>query len=186
MTASMDMNAPLPAFTEFYTFPFTGDFRVKSLEPALLTAEPPREGDPGGAPCRPCVRPDDDYLWVDRNWRLATWHEPVGFPFVGVLEPRAHLDLDDLDDDMAADMGRVLALVNQAVSSLPSVGRVHMGRFGDGRAHLHWIFLGRPRGQQQTMGNFSLMWYLILPPIGQESWEAGRRAVADYLRARRS
>lgn len=171
-----------PRFTQLDTFPLVGEFRVKPTEP-VVAHEEPREGDPDGAPCVPCGRPDRDYLWTDDHWRLATPREPTGFPFVGVLEPRAHLDLDDLDDQIAADLGVALSRVNRAITALPSVGRVHVTRFGDGRAHLHVMLYGRPRGLLQARGTFSALWNQVLPQLPHETWEDNRRRVAESLAA---
>jgi diadenosine tetraphosphate (Ap4A) HIT family hydrolase len=174
------VNANLPAFVEWETFPFTGDLRVKAVD-ATITTEPPREGDPGGKRCYPCVRPNAEYLWTDARWRLCTLREPSGLPFVGLLEPREHLDLDDLDDDCAADLGVALSRINRAIAQLPTVGRVHLNRFGDGRAHLHWWFLARPKGVNQLKGNFSFMWDQILPPLQRAEWRENQRQVAQNL-----
>jgi diadenosine tetraphosphate (Ap4A) HIT family hydrolase len=170
----------LPRFVELDTFPLVGEFRIKPAGP-VVAEEEPREGDPGGAPCVLCGRPDRDYLWTDTHWRLATPREPTGFPFVGVLEPRAHVDLEDLDDDLAADLGVTLARISRAAAALPSVGRVHVTRFGDSRAHLHVMLYARPVGLLRARGTFSALWNQILPPQPRDAWEVNRSRVADAL-----
>jgi hypothetical protein len=159
----------IPDFVTWDTFPFHGHLEPKQLESPELP-EPPREGDPDGSPCYPCVRPDHEYVWTDANWRLTTTKKPGGLPFVGALEPRAHHDLGDLPDHLVAELGGVILRVERAIVSLGDVGRVHIARYGDGRAHLHWWFLARPAGALQLRGNFLHMWYQMMPRLPDEKW----------------
>jgi hypothetical protein len=46
------MTLPLPSFVEWKSFPFEGDLRVRERM-APVETEPPRNGEPGGAP--PCA-----------------------------------------------------------------------------------------------------------------------------------
>lgn len=170
----------LPDFVTWDTFPFRGALEPKPLDPPAHT-EPPREGDPGGGDCIPCSKPDERYLWVDEQWRLGSPGKPSGLPFVGILEPRPHLDLGDLDESLAGRMGVVLYRVERAVAALPGVQRVHLARYGDGRAHLHWLVLARPAGALQLRGNFTLLWDQVIPPLPETTWLANRAHVAETL-----
>jgi diadenosine tetraphosphate (Ap4A) HIT family hydrolase len=170
----------LPNCVGWEAFPFTGSLKPKSLLPSVLP-EPPREGEEGGGECKACAALDSSYIWVDEHWRLTGLREPTGSPFVGVLEPRPHLDLEGLDDEWARLMGLALHRVERAVATLPDVGRIHLMRFGDGRAHLHWWIVGRPAGVLQMRGNFSIIWDQMIPALPQEKWHANRHHVATAL-----
>jgi hypothetical protein len=78
----------VPLVHEWDTFPFAGRLEPRPLEP-LLSSEPARDGE-GGVGCSSCPRPDEDYVWTDREWRLIPFPEPGGLPLVPLLEPRQH------------------------------------------------------------------------------------------------
>ena len=169
----------LPPVAEWDTFPFDGDLTVRPLEPPVAE-EPPRHGE-GGVPCGACSRPDDAYLWTDEHWRLGSLPEPSGLPVVVLLEPRAHYDFADLPPERAQELGPLLLRVERAVRSVGGIGRVHVGRWGDGGAHLHWWFLARPERLTQLFGSFAAIWDDILPPLPEEQWRANLAAVAHSL-----
>ena len=88
---------------------------------------------------------DEEYVWTDERWRLFGYPRPAGLPVIVLLEPREHYeDPGDLPDELAADLGVMLARIERAVRSVGEIGRVHVCRWGDGSAHLHWWFLARP------------------------------------------
>ena len=66
-----------------------------------------------------------------------------------ILESRSHLDLGDLPNLLAAELGVMTVRLERAIRSLDEVAQVHVNRWGDGAAHLHLWFLGRPAGQLQ-------------------------------------
>src|SRR3954447_11904517 len=78
-----DATLPLPDFVHWSIFPFVGEFQVRPIEPPR-DADAPRDGEPGGAPCRACAAPDDDYLWVDDHWRVSAPIPAVGRAGAGV------------------------------------------------------------------------------------------------------
>jgi diadenosine tetraphosphate (Ap4A) HIT family hydrolase len=132
----------MPPVEEWETFPFEGEMRPRELL-APITREPPRLG-AGGFDCVRCEGPDEDYLWTTDRWRLRELG-PTGLPVVLMLEPRGHLaEPGDLPEQLAAELGVLLARVERAVRSVPGVGRVHVCRWGDGGEHLNWWFLARP------------------------------------------
>jgi diadenosine tetraphosphate (Ap4A) HIT family hydrolase len=92
----------------------------------------------------------------------------VGLPFTAILESREHLDLGDLDDDLAAELGRLVVRVTRAVERQDAVARVHVNRWGDGGSHLHVWFLGRPAGMVQLRGSCLPMWDDMLPRVPAE------------------
>jgi diadenosine tetraphosphate (Ap4A) HIT family hydrolase len=161
------------------SWPFQGGVRPKALRPP--EPEPPREGE-GGRPCPACEKGDEDYLWTDARWRLLAL-PPSGLPFVGILEPREHVDGPrDLSDELLAEMGVLLARVERAVLAVDGVERVHILRYGEGAAHLHWWFMARPTGMRQTASGFAMIWDDVLPVTPEDRWRANAETVAAALR----
>lgn len=159
-------------------FPFELDgLRIKPLEP-LADSEPDRVGeDPADCSCQ---QPEDSEraartVWSNERWQLKD--AGMKLPVTLILRPRAHHDLADLPDDMAAEMGLLMVAVTAAVESLPSVGRCHVGRYGDGGAHLHPFFFGRPARMPQLRGSCVLDWEENLPDIPDDV----RRANAAHV-----
>jgi hypothetical protein len=170
---------PLPAFTYWPTFPFEGDLRVKKLLDPVAT-EPARHGD-NPAECRACGAPDEAYIWVSERWRVRSLDRPTGLPAVLILESRSHLDLGDLPNMLAAELGVMTVRLERAIRSLDGVARVHVNRWGDGAAHLHLWFLARPYGRLQLQGTFLALWDDILPPIPELQWRENLALVAAWL-----
>jgi hypothetical protein len=172
-------DTPVPDFTRWSSFPLEGEFRVKELRDPV-PVEPPRKGeDP--AECVTCKTPDDAYIWVDERWRVRAMDRPSGLPIVLILEPRSHLDLGDLPNLLAAELGVMTVRLERAIRSLDGVARVHVNRWGDGSAHLHIWFLARPYGRLQLRGTFLPLWDRILPPISEEKWRENLALVAAWL-----
>ena len=175
-----DVTVPLPDFVHWPIFPFVGELRVRPIEPPR-DADAPRDGEPGGAPCRSCAASDDDYLWVDDHWRVSAPIRPSGAPVQVFLETREHLDLDDFDGDRAADFGRMIVRLNRAVLAVGGIGRVHVNRWGDGGSHFHVFFYGRPVGDVQMFGFCSAMWAMTRPPTPDDEWGRNLAVVATEL-----
>ncbi|WP_233559054.1 hypothetical protein [Micromonospora radicis] len=98
-----------------------------------------------------------------------------------ILESRSHLDLGDLPNLLAAELGVMTVRLERAIRSLDGVARVHVSRWGDGSAHLHMWFLARPYGRLQLRGTFLSLWDSILPPISEEQWRENLALVAAWL-----
>jgi hypothetical protein len=169
----------LPDFTRWPSFPFEGDMRVKKLAPPV-EVEPPRSGE-DGSDCVACATPDDAYIWVSERWRVRAMDRPTGLPMVLILECRSHLDLGDLPNLFAAELGVMTVRLERAVRSLDGVARVHVNRWGDGSAHLHMWFLARPYGRLQLRGTFLSLWDDILPVIPEPQWRENLALVAAWL-----
>ncbi|MCC5949829.1 MAG: hypothetical protein JJT89_15360 [Nitriliruptoraceae bacterium] len=166
--------------TEFESWPFAETGSPRALDPPV-DVEPPRHGE-GGEDCTPCARADDDYLWVDDDWRL-TLFEPSPFLGVVLLEPRAHVEsIAQLPADLAAGFGPMVGRVQRAITSLGGIGNVHVNCWGDGGAHLHVWFYPRPYGQLQLRGTFLPVWGFALPDRPVEQTLAAGRRIADALR----
>jgi hypothetical protein len=174
-----DAQTPLPAFTHWPTFPFEGDLRVKRLQDPVAV-EPPRHGE-NPAECRACEASDEAYIWVSERWRVRSLDRPTGLPIVLILESRSHLDLGDLPNMLAAELGVMTVRLERAIRSLDGVARVHVNRWGDGAAHLHVWFLARPYGRLQLQGTFLALWDDILPPIAETRWRENLALVAAWL-----
>lgn len=174
-----DTASPLPDFTKWPSFPFEGDLRVKQLDPPV-EKEPARKGE-DAADCSACNAPDEAYIWVSERWRVRAMDRPTGLPMVLILESRSHLDLGDLPNLLAAELGVMTVRLERAVRSLDGVARVHVNRWGDGSAHLHMWFLARPYGRLQLRGTFLSLWDDILPPIPESTWRENLALVAAWL-----
>ena len=176
--AGPDGRLPLPELVGWDPFPFEGELLVKRLDDPVLP-EPPRRGE-DGSDCPVCVRPDDDYVWAGERWRLTLPREPAPVPTV-LLEPREHLDLADLDDAMAAELGMLTVRLVRAGEAVPGVARVHTARIGDGWAHLHVWFTARPEGVLQLRGSCLMDWLDVLPPMPDGELRAFARHLAAAL-----
>jgi diadenosine tetraphosphate (Ap4A) HIT family hydrolase len=168
-----------PPVQDWPTWPFEGPVRPKALD--APGSEPERDGE-DGVDCSACARPDADYLWTDENWRLWAL-PPSGLPIVLILEPRAHYDgPSTLPDDLAREQGVMLGRVERAVLSVGEIGRVHIGRWGEGGAHLHWWFIARPKGFPQLASSMAELWDEVLPPTPEDVWRGNAERVAEAMR----
>jgi diadenosine tetraphosphate (Ap4A) HIT family hydrolase len=172
----------MPPVEAWESWPFDGDLRPRPLEPPV-EPEKPRWGE-DGVDCSACAAPDSAYIWTSGRWRLRALDEPSGLPVVVLLEPRGHYDApSDLPDDLAAELGVLLGRVERAVLAVDGVARVHNGRWGEGSAHLHWWFMGRPAGFGQLRSSFAAIWDDVLPPTPEGVWRDNLAAVAAALNA---
>ncbi len=171
---------PVPEQAMWEIFPFERAGLVAKPIEAPLLPEPPRGGE-ASRDCWRCAHPDEDVLWSDERWLLARLPEPLRLPFAAMLMPRAHLDLGDLDDVHAAELGKLIVRIDRAVRTLPAVGRVHVNKWGDGGAHLHVVFLARPSGLLQLRGSSLPLWEEMLPPVPPEIADQDLYAVATAV-----
>ncbi len=182
--AAGDGRLPVGEVADWDVFPFERDgLRVKRLEPPL-DVEPPRYGE-AGRPCGACggSTPRTDGMarvWQDEHWHLVV-PEPSGSPLVLLLQPHAHLDLTELPDDLAAELGLITVRLSAAIESLPQVARAHVSRWGDGGAHAHVWFLARPLGLAQLRGTMMAVWDDLLPPVPRPTRDADAVTVVQQL-----
>lgn len=126
------------------------------------------------------LRRQEGLAWEDEHWRLTALG-PSGAPLVAMLVPREHHDLGDLPDERAAELGRLIVHLAAAVEALPSVGRVHVSRWGDGGAHLHVFFIARPARMPQLRGTCMALWDDFLPPLPVAVRDENLAFVVDRL-----
>ena len=181
--AGAELRLPLPAQSMWEIFPFEHeDLRSKPFEPPVVP-EPPRGGESGPESCWRCKDPERGVVWSDERWIVTGWGEPLGLPVAAVLMPKAHLDLDDLDETHAAELGVLTVRITKAILALGHIGRVHVNKWGDGGAHLHLTFLARPLGFLQLRGSNLPLWEEMLPRVEEPVAAADLRAVALALAA---
>lgn len=173
---------PADPVTGWETFPFEGDLRVKPLRPPVLP-EPAREGEQGPEECRTCNRPVREALWADDHWRLGAVSPESRLPAVVMLQPRDHYDLSDLPAERAAELGPLLQRAERAVLGLDGVARVHVNRWGDGSAHLHFWLLARPAGLTQLRGTFLAVWEELLPAVPDAERRRNHHLIAAAMAA---
>jgi diadenosine tetraphosphate (Ap4A) HIT family hydrolase len=170
----------VPPVEEWEAWPFEGELRPRTLLPPTA-AEPPRRG-VGGVDCWACDTPDDAFVWTSERWRVSSTPEPPGLPVVVVLFPRAHhADPGDLTEELAAELGMMIARIERAVRTVGEVGRVHVCRWGDGSEHLHWWFLARPARLPQLTTNLVAIWDDVLPPLPEQLWRENLEAFKAAL-----
>jgi hypothetical protein len=176
--ADNERRLPLSRMTGWDISPFEPEgLRVAPLRPPVLP-EPERQGeDP--AECYSCSQRDEG-IWFDDHWRL-TRITGAGTPLVLMLHPREHYDLADLPDELAGEWGVLIIHIARHLQALPYISRAHVHRFGDGGAHLHTWFLGRPEGQAQLFGSWMLVWDDLLPEYPADVAEADAVIVAEAL-----
>jgi diadenosine tetraphosphate (Ap4A) HIT family hydrolase len=168
----------MPPVESWETWPFEGDIQPRALRPPAED-EKPREGE-GGIDCYACNRAADDLIWEDVHWQLAAIG-PSGLPLVVILEPKEHFDIETLPAELATELGPLLQRIERAVRALGGIGRVHIGRWGEGAEHLHWWFMGRPARMRQLSDSFAAIWDDVLPPVPEEQWRADLQTLADAL-----
>jgi len=174
---------PMPPVHEWDMFPWEivdGELVPKVIRPPL-EAEPPRAGI-NGTDCRICAGPDDAVkLWESWNFHVLRPAKPTGMPLVLWLNANEHLDFTDMDDELAAEFGRISVWLARIMSGLPHIGRVHVNRWGDGSEHLHSWFIARPARLPGIIGSLAVEWDAILPPPPEDVWLADCATIARKL-----
>jgi hypothetical protein len=168
--------------TSMPLFPYEGELRRKTLMPEL-EAEVPRNGEAGQS-CHRCEDLTRGVIWSNERWLVSAGPPSANVATV-FLETRAHLDLDELDDDLAAELGTLTVRLTRAMQTLADVGRVHVHRWADGAAHFHMWFVARPARRIELYGWGNVLWSQLLPPIPQTDFDANLAAIGRALTAAR-
>jgi hypothetical protein len=176
--AAQDSDDPYDAFAGEEDLPFGGPLVLRALGDAA--EEEPSPGS-GAEQCDACRAPDDDYVWVADRWRVRSTRRPTGLPVVVGLELRPHLDLGDLPNLLAAELGVMTVRLEKAIRSLPGVADVHVSRWGDSEGHLRVWFLARPPGRMEFRGPHLPLWDRALPRVADAAWRDRLGAVAVWL-----
>jgi len=162
------------------SFPYEAPLEVKVLEAPVLP-EPERHGEAGAQDCGCTKDPLRNVIWSDGAWSVRHTGEPPSLPAMVLLGPVAHHDLHDLPGPLAAGLGAMLQRVERAIMSLGGIGRVHVNRWGDGGAHLHYWLIGRPEGMMQLRGTCLPLWDDLLPRVPEDEWRESMRKIAASL-----
>ena len=179
-----DGHLPMPSQGDWDIFPWTvvdGALAPRTLPPP--SDEQPRWGESDDKPCGLCSHGPDParLVWEDERWTLSHPGGPSGLPIVLILEPRVHVDLGELDDDLASEHGRISNRLVRIIESLDNIGRCHTMRWGDGGAHAHTWFFGRTARLTHVLGSPACDWDDIIPPGPEAVWRADLRIVATKL-----
>jgi len=187
IAAATDDEGRLPVAVEempgWDIYPYEVDsLRIKPLRP-LDDAEPPRRGE-DAADCW-CTDPEAQLpvagiAWSNERWRLIVGRD-TKVPVFLILEPLEHCDLSTVPDEIAGEMGHLIVQVSAGIEELPSVARTQLYRFGDGGAHLHLMFFGRPARILQLRGSPLLDWEENLPTVPLEVHRANAAHVGLRL-----
>jgi len=175
-----DGRLPVSPTTAWEIFPWEvvdGALATKVLPPP--SDEPTRAGE-GDRPCGSCAG-FDHVVWDDEVWVLTHPGAPSGLPLVLTLHPREHLDLGSLDDELASQLGRITNRLVRIIENLPHIGRVHVGRWGDGGSHLHVTFHARTARLTGVLGSPAMEWDDMIPPGPEDLWHADLHTVATKL-----
>ena len=176
-----DGRPPLPEAAAWDIFPWEvvdGSLGVRRLLPPA--PEEPRQGE-SGRECPPCAVPPEQVVWEDENWQLVHLGKQSGLPVVLFLNTREHMDFGQLSDDLASEHGRISNRLVRIVESLEGISRCHVYRYGDGGAHSHTWFVGRPADQPSIRGSWTIEWDDLLPPVPEDLWRADLLTIATKL-----
>lgn len=177
-------DAPDLGFIDWPAFPWAvqdGRIVAKELQPPT-DADRVRGGE-GGTSCWRCDHPDEGVVWGNDRWTLSADRDGRGGLLALWLQTREHMDFGDMSEDLAGEFGRLTLRLHNAMLALPNAGRVHLGKWGDGSAHLHVLAMVRPARLPQVIGSFAVEWDDILPPVPGEVWQREVEQVAAAMRS---
>ena len=180
----VDGHLPMPPLGDWDIFPWTVvDGQVVPRTLPAPSDEPPRWGESPEKPCAACASGFDPerVVWEDEFWVLTHRGAPSGLPLVLLLHTREHLDMGELDDEMASQLGRITNRLVRIIENLPHVGRVHVNRWGDGGSHFHLWFAARTARLTHVIGSPAMEWDDIIPPGPEDVWRADLHTVATKL-----
>lgn len=173
----------MPPIAEWDMFPWEvvdGELQPKVLRPPVEAEEPRRGLD--GEDCDLCsAEGEAPRIWESRYFHVKRPAKPSGMPLVLWLNANEHLDFPDLDDEQAAELGRISVWLCRIMSNLPHVGRVHVCRWGDGSEHMHTWFIARPARIPGVIGSLAVEWDQMLPPPPEDIWLADVATIAKKL-----
>jgi diadenosine tetraphosphate (Ap4A) HIT family hydrolase len=155
---------------------------LRPLDPLADSEASRHDDDPATCWCADPNGVPRDVVWRNDRWVLKETDFSSSLPVAFLLVPLTpHADLPTLPMDLAAELGRLMVAVSAAIESLPSVGRAHLARYGDGATHFHLFFFGRPARMLQLRGIPLHEWSASLPVVPGDVLRANARFVADRL-----
>ncbi len=170
---------PMPPTHEWDIFPWEGEMVPKVLKPPV-EAEEPRWGE-GDKPCSCESDEPHNAIWRNDRWVVTSTEKPSGLPLILTLSPIEHLDFSDLDDELAAEYGKVSNWLHRIMAGLPNIGRVHVCKWGDGGSHMHVWFIARTARLTTILGSPAIEWDEMLPPVPEDIWRADLHEVARKM-----
>jgi diadenosine tetraphosphate (Ap4A) HIT family hydrolase len=174
---------PVPDIASWDIFPWEargGALVTRPLDPPA--DEPARWGESPDKPCGSCAGfPPETVVWEDERWVLTHVGAPSGLPVVLQLHTREHLDLPDLSDELASELGRITVRLTRIIGHLDHIGRVHVDRWGDGGSHFHLWFFARTARLGQVLGSYAVEWDAIIPPGPEDVWRADLHTIGTKL-----
>lgn len=178
-----DGRVPMSRVHEWDSFPWElvdGQLVPKVVQPPMAE-DHPRAG-VGGQGCHLCSgEADGERIWESWNFHVKRPAKPSGFPLVLWLNANEHFDFTEMNDEHAAEWGRLSVALTRIMSNLPGIGRVHVNRWGDGAEHMHAWFIARPERMPGIVGSMALEWDGMLPPVPEDVWLADCHSVATKL-----
>ena len=171
---------PLGAMADWEVFPFERDGLTPKPLGERVVPEPSRER-PADA-CGTCKALTRDDLVLHRGARLAVVR-PGGtsLMFVANVVAAAHEKLDDLDETVDEELGRLVRRTYRALRALPGVGNVQVSKWENGGGHLSVNVLARPLGVLELRGSNLPIWADMLPNIPQDEYDERAEAVRGAL-----
>ena len=80
-------------------------------------------------------------IWEDDFWILSYTDGPADMAASLLLQTREHTRVGQLDDDLAAQFGRISNRLVRIIENLPEAAYVDVSRYGAHRGHFHvWFF----------------------------------------------
>src|SRR5207302_1375422 len=135
-----------------------------------VDVEQPREGDPAGPPCPYCKLEDSDAVWSNAHWRVMV-RQWSPLPGGMLLLSKAHVDtLSQMPPERQREFGPIAAWIEHAIMNLGRVARVHLYRWGDGRAHFHVHFVPRPLDFRSLVGGIYPFSRRASPTLVKNIW----------------
>lgn len=179
-----DGHLPMPPLGDWDIFPWVvvdGAIAPRVVLPP--SDEPARWGESEDKPCGACASgfDPDRVVWEDETWVLTHPGAPSGLPVLLSLSTREHLDMGNLDDELASQMGRISNRLVRIIENLPHIGRAHVMRIGDGGSHFHLWVIGRTARLTNVLGSPAIEWDEIIPPGPEDVWRADLHTIATKL-----
>ena len=176
-----DGRLPAPPLADWDIFPWEvvdGAIAPKVLPPPA--DEKPRAGE-SGKPCPTCDRDPALDIWENERWIVTGMKQPAGLPLALFLQTKEHLDFTDMDDDLAAEYGRITVWLTRIMSHLPNIGRVHVNRWGDGSATCTSGSWRGPSGWPACSARTPRSGTTSCRPTPEEVWRADLATIAHKL-----